>query len=665
MVPSAAALSTQCLAEFLAAVSAAPDAAAATLVAAERAARALEGEVGMVLGRDGAVSSVGFPVGRLPLAEIAEVVNRRTAMLEVPGAGSCHTVVVPLDGGSPGHLLVARLGDDGFSVDEVSLVRSMARVLDLTLGTMKTFEARQQAREEFDRIFMLSRALICTVGFDGYFKQVNPAFERTLGYSTAELLARPFLEFVYEEDRERTAAATKLLTEGRENTNFQNRYRCKGGSPRWLEWIALGVPEQRLIYASARDVTERKQFEDERERREEALRRSQEQLARLYTEFRRIADEQTALRRVATLVARGASPELVFTAVAEEVATLFGADNTTITRFEPDGEVTFMGGFPFRQPRGGARGKLDPHSAVTTVQATSRAARRDVDNAHRAGPTEAVADEARSAVASPIVVEDRIWGAISVAALVEQLPPDTECRLADFTELVATAIANAESRVELNTSRARIVATADQTRRRIERDLHDGAQQRLVTLALDLRAAQAELPPGLEALDAQLDRAVAGATDALEELREIARGIHPAILTEGGLRPALRALARRSPVPVELDIRVEVRLPEHVEVSTYYVVAEALTNAAKHAHASAVAVTVEADAVDGVLRVAVRDDGVGGADLTRGTGLLGLNDRVEALGGRVVLHSPPGVGTTLHMELPITAAGVNGARHFR
>ncbi|GAB3853786.1 sensor histidine kinase [Dactylosporangium cerinum] len=182
---------------------------------------------------------------------------------------------------------------------------------------------------------------------------------------------------------------------------------------------------------------------------------------------------------------------------------------------------------------------------------------------------------------------------------------------------------------------------------------------------MDLRAAQAELPPGLEALDAQLDRAVAGATDALEELREIARGIHPAILTEGGLRPALRALARRSPVPVELDIRVEVRLPEHVEVSTYYVVAEALTNAAKHAHASAVAVTVEADAVDGVLRVAVRDDGVGGADLTRGTGLLGLNDRVEALGGRVVLHSPPGVGTTLHMELPITAAGVNGARHFR
>ena len=223
MVPSAAALSTQCLAEFLAAVSVAPDVAAATQVAAERAARALEGEVGVVLGRDGQVSSVGFPVGRLPLAELAEVVNERKATLDVPGAGCCHAMVVPLDGGSPGHLVVARSGEDGFSVDEVSLVRSMARVLDLTLGTMRTFEARQRTREELDRIFLLSRDLICTAGFDGYFKRVNPTFERLLGYSTAELLERPFIDFVYEEDRERTAAETKALTEGHETTAFQNR----------------------------------------------------------------------------------------------------------------------------------------------------------------------------------------------------------------------------------------------------------------------------------------------------------------------------------------------------------------------------------------------------------------------------------------------------------
>ena len=202
-------------------------------------------------------------------------------------------------------------------------------------------------------------------------------------------------------------------------------------------------------------------------------------------------------------------------------------------------------------------------------------------------------------VASPIVVEGRVWGAMArrVAARTAA-GQDTEQRLADFTELVATAIANAESRAELTTSRARIVAAADQTRRRIERDLHDGAQQRLVALALQLRAAQAALPPELDALGAQLDRAVAEATGALDELREIASGIHPAILTEGGLGPALRALARRSPIPVDLDLRAAGRLPEQVEVSAYYIVAEALTNAAKHAHASTVTVTVEADTAD-------------------------------------------------------------------
>ncbi|MDG6101887.1 PAS domain S-box protein [Dactylosporangium aurantiacum] len=665
MVPSAAALSTQSIAEFLAAVSAAPDAAAATQVAAERAARALECEVGVVLGHDGVVSSVGFPAGRLPLADIVEIANRRKDTIEVPGAGTCHTVIVPLAGGSSGHLLVARSGEDGFSVDEISLVRSMGRVLDLTLGTMRTSEARQRAREELDRIFLLSPALICSIGFDGYFRRVNPAFERTLGYSTAELLERPFIDFVHPEDRERTAAEAEVLSHGHETMNFQNRYRCKSGSLRWLEWSGLGVPEQGLIYASARDVTERKHFEAERERREVTLRRSQEQLARLYTEYRRVANEQAALRRVATLVARGAPPDLVFTAVAEEVATLFCADNTTITRFEPDGQATFMGGYPLRRPQRDAHARLDPRSAVYAVQATGCAARHDVDHTSRAAPPGTVPDVACSTVASPIVVEDRIWGAIGVAAGREQLPPDTESRLGDFTELVATAIANAESRTELTTSRARIVAAADQTRRRIERDLHDGAQQQLVTLALQLREIQAALPPDLGAIGARLDRAVVEATGALEGLREIAQGIHPAILTEGGLRPALRTLARRSPIPVDLTMRNHVRLPEHVEVSTYYVVAEALTNAAKHAHASAVSVTVDADADadDGVLRVAVRDDGVGGACFTRGTGLLGLSDRVEALGGRIQLHSPRGEGTTLRMELPIKAVDGDLACH--
>ncbi|WP_432969114.1 AAA family ATPase [Dactylosporangium sp. CA-233914] len=229
----------------------------------------------------------------------------------------------------------------------------------------------------------------------------------------------------------------------------------------------------------------------------------------------------------------------------------------------------------------------------------------------------------------------------------------------DAVKLIASQLAvsldNTHLYAELTTSRARIVATADQTRRRVERDLHDGAQQRLVSLALQLRAAQATLPPELDALSAQLNHAVATATDALDELREIARGIHPAILTDGGLRPALRALARRCPIPVHLDLRTGARVSEHVEVSAYYVVAEALTNVAKHAHASTVTVTVETDPADTVLHVAVDDDGIGGADFTRGTGLLGLKDRVEALGGRITLHSPHGAGTSLRVELPLTA----------
>jgi signal transduction histidine kinase len=218
---------------------------------------------------------------------------------------------------------------------------------------------------------------------------------------------------------------------------------------------------------------------------------------------------------------------------------------------------------------------------------------------------------------------------------------------------LAVSLDNAQLYAELTTSRARIVATADQTRRRIERDLHDGAQQRLVSLALQLRAAQAAVPPGLGELGAQLERAVAEATGALEELRKLARGIHPAILAQSGLRPALKTLAIRSPIPVDLDMRAEGRLPEHVEVSAYYVVAEALTNTAKHARASAVSVKVEV--VGEVLRVAVRDDGAGGAALAQGTGLAGLKDRVEALGGRIFLDSPPGAGTSLRAEFPLTA----------
>ncbi|HTP17057.1 MAG TPA: GAF domain-containing protein [Streptosporangiaceae bacterium] len=360
-------------------------------------------------------------------------------------------------------------------------------------------------------------------------------------------------------------------------------------------------------------------------------------------ELRRVADEQAALQQVATLVARGEPAAVLFAAVAKEVGALFGSDVVGILRFGPDGEATLMGRDGM-QDEPGARGQLPARSAAASVQRTGQAARVDAD-----GTT--VSDA--SAVSAPIVVKGQLWGVIGVARH-GRLPPDTEQRVAGFTELVATAIANAEAQAELTASRARIVATTDQTRRRIERDLHDGAQQRLVSLTLQLRAAQAAMPPQLGELGTELGRVAAGLNGALDELREYARGIHPAILAERGLGPALKTLARHSPIPVDLQVQVEGRLPERVEVSAYYVVSEALANAAKHAHASAI--TVAAEASSEVLRVVVRDDGAGGADFTRGTGLVGLKDRVEALGGKIFLDSPRAAGTTLHVELPLTGS---------
>jgi signal transduction histidine kinase len=216
---------------------------------------------------------------------------------------------------------------------------------------------------------------------------------------------------------------------------------------------------------------------------------------------------------------------------------------------------------------------------------------------------------------------------------------------------VATAIANAESRANLAASRARIVAAADETRRRIERDLHDGTQQRLISLGLGLRAAQAAVPPQLGELERDLSRVAEGLASVFEELREISRGIHPAILSEGGLEPALRALARRSAVPVELHVHPKRQLPEHVEVAAYYVMSEALTNAAKHAHASVV--HVELAVRDTTVRLAIRDDGIGGADPGHGSGLVGLSDRIAALGGTLQVTSPAGDGTTLLIEIPL------------
>jgi signal transduction histidine kinase len=374
-------------------------------------------------------------------------------------------------------------------------------------------------------------------------------------------------------------------------------------------------------------------------------------------ELRRVADEQAALRRVATLVAQGAPSGAVFDAVTEEVGRLLPADVTLLCRYDPDGYIVRVGEWnrtPDPIPMIG-RARLGGQNVASLVFETSRSARID-DFGDDTSPYAFAWRSAglRSTVGAPISVEGRLWGVVVAASMSDEpLPADTEARLTGFTELVATAIANAEANAELKASRARIVATADQTRRRIERDLHDGAQQRLVTLALQVRAAQAKVPAQLDKLTADLDHVAAGLASTLDELREFARGIHPAILANGGLAPALNTLVRRSSVRVTLDMRLRARPPEHVEVTAYYVISEALVNAAKHAKASMVHVLV--DLADGVLRLDVRDDGVGGADPARGSGLIGLRDRVEATGGTFRLKSRHGEGTHLLIELPVSA----------
>jgi signal transduction histidine kinase len=253
--------------------------------------------------------------------------------------------------------------------------------------------------------------------------------------------------------------------------------------------------------------------------------------------------------------------------------------------------------------------------------------------------------------ASPLNVEGRLWGLVNASTRRGPFPPGTTDRLADFTELVATAVGNAESRAELAASRARIVAASDQARRRIERDLHDGTQQRLVSLTLAARTAEADVAANRGDLRAELSRIAAGLAEAMTELQEFSRGIHPAILSERGLGPALRTLARRSALAVDLDVTTSTRCPEPVEVAAYYVASEALANAMKHAQASRIEISLATR--HGSLLLSIRDNGIGGADPARGSGLAGLTDRVEALGGSIHVHSPTGAGTHITVDLPL------------
>lgn len=393
-----------------------------------------------------------------------------------------------------------------------------------------------------------------------------------------------------------------------------------------------------------------------------ALKRSFNTMARSIEESQdelsRLASEQAALRRVATLVARGVPPPRVFAAVTVEVGRLLNADVTRLLRYEGDSDAIVLAAWSGSglEITVETRLPLDGRDVAALVRDTRGPVRlADVPDASRPIAASPWRLGVRSAVGAPVVVEGRLWGAICAFSIREEpLIEGAESQVADFTDLVAAAIANAQAHADLAASRARVVTATDQTRRKIERDLHDGTQQRLVSLLLALRTATVGVPAQLPELRARLSAIADGLTGALDDLREITRGIHPAILSEGGLRPGLRALARRSAVPVDLDVAVEDRLPQPIEVAVYYVVAEALTNTAKHAHATGV--RVEASVQDGWLHLLVRDDGVGDAEPGRGSGLIGLTDRVEALGGTITVTSPPGQGTTLTVDLPIGEA---------
>jgi len=468
---------------------------------------------------------------------------------------------------------------------------------------------RRRAERHVDDIFDLSLDLLCVAGLDGYFKRVNPAFEHTLGYDTAELLSRPFGDFVHPDDRAPTAEMLASLREGRDVSSFENRYIRVDGAVRWLQWNMRTMPETGLMYAAARDVTEN----------------------------RILSREQAALRRVATLVARGDDPRALFAGVALEVGHLLGADATRLLRYKEDESAFVVGSYGAADAEigVGSEGSLDRGRLWRRV-------------AQRGGTARSAAT-----VAVPIMVSGRVWGAIvSVWKQYDRAGGDTEVRMAEFTELVATAVANAESGAELAAS----PADRDGGRRSAPAPRARPARRRpAAPRAHGAGAEAAAQGAGRRARDGRRAsrQALANAQRGMNEMRELARGIHPRILSSEGLKPALATLARCCPVPVTVEMQTDARLPENVEVTAYYVASEALTNVAKHAQASAVRMAVDVD--DTCVAVTIRDDGTGGADPRRGSGLVGLRDRVAALGGALTVDSEPGAGTVLTARIPMAA----------
>jgi PAS domain S-box-containing protein len=475
--------------------------------------------------------------------------------------------------------------------------------------------------------------LAVSTALDGRIRFCNRFLCELTGWTREELIGRFWAE-TFNPD----STIVEQLAAGRVADHEEAPVRTRSGDVREIAWSTTvdRDADGRITGATGigQDVTERN---------------------RAAADLRMLALEQAALRRVATCVASEVDPSSVFDIVAEEVGRLLGGRAANVVRFEADADAGKMvGGWSrnFRTLPVGSRVEFDGPTALGLVRHSRRSARVD-DYAPIAGEFAALIRRLgiHASVAAPITVGGELWGAIVVSTTRDApLASDAEARIEEFAELVALGLASAEARAELAASRARIVAAGDAERRRLERNLHDGAQQQLVTLSLALRMARSKLEDGGEAA-AMLDEASEQLMRALAELRELARGIHPAILTDRGLAAALEALAGRTPVPVELSIVVPGHIPDQIEATVYYVVAEALTNTVKYANATSAGVRVES--AGGRLTVTVTDDGRGGADRKLGSGLSGLADRVSALGGRLHVISPAGRGTTVIAELAL------------
>jgi PAS domain S-box-containing protein len=427
---------------------------------------------------------------------------------------------------------------------------------------------------------------------------------------------------------------------------------CSVGCPIMVEgraWGAIAVHWKEQAAPAADDEARLGQFAD--------LVATAIANAETRAEVERLADEQAALRRVATLVAEGAAPAAVLDAVAAETERALGAEGAMLLRYEPEDELTMVARrMPHRRGLApGARVSHKGDNVSSMVRRTGRPAR--LENYRQArGPIAELARETewQAAVGAPIVLDGRLWGVIITSWGGERSPPDdTEEHLAKFAQLLEAAIANADSREQLTASRARLLTAADDARRRVVRDLHDGAQTRLVHTIINLKLAAQALPAGDDDAARLVADALTHAELGNEELRELAHGILPASLTNGGLRAGLDALAARAELPVRVDVPPE-RFAAEIEASAYFVVAEALTNVVKHAHAQHA--EVRAFVEDGMLHVHVRDDGSGGAD-PGGRGLVGIADRVTALGGRLEVQEATGGGTLVAASMPLVDAG--------